>query len=69
MGCPSCQSGHMAEFTSEMMIHFSGIRNIDDPGVLAVPKVMVCLDCGFSQFTAPYIALRALRKGSAAAAA
>jgi hypothetical protein len=34
------------------MIHFSGIRNIDNPGILAFPKVLVCLDCGFSRFTA-----------------
>jgi hypothetical protein len=34
-----------------MMIHFSGLRNIDKPGILAFPKVLVCLECGFSQFT------------------
>jgi hypothetical protein len=34
-----------------MMIHFSGLRNIDNPGILAFPKILVCLDCGFSQFT------------------
>jgi hypothetical protein len=34
-----------------MMIHFSGLRNIDHPGILAFPKVLVCLDCGGSQFT------------------
>jgi len=34
-----------------MIIHFSGLRNIDNPGILAFPKVLVCLDCGFSQFT------------------
>jgi hypothetical protein len=34
-----------------MMIHFSGLGNIDNPGILAFPKVLVCLDCGFSQFT------------------
>jgi hypothetical protein len=60
MYCTSCQSGNQAEFTVEIMIHFSGLRNIDKPGVLAFPKVSVCLDCGFSQFTTPETALTLL---------
>jgi hypothetical protein len=27
----SFQSGHTAEFTPEMLLHFSGIRNVDNP--------------------------------------
>jgi hypothetical protein len=53
MYCASCQSGNEAEFTAEMMIHFSGVRHIAKPGVLVFPKVLVCLDCGFSRFTTP----------------
>jgi hypothetical protein len=34
-----------------MMIHFSGLPNIDNPGVPAFPKIAVCLDCGFSRFS------------------
>lgn len=48
-----------------MMLHFSGIRNIDKPGVWAFPKVLVCLDCGFSRFTTPETELQALGKGVA----
>ena len=51
MSCALCASVNEAEFTAEMMIHFSGLRNIDRPGVLVFPKVLVCLDCGFSRFT------------------
>ncbi len=51
MSCTLCASVNGAEFTTEMMIHFSGLRNIDRPGVLAFPKVSVCLDCGASRFT------------------
>jgi hypothetical protein len=50
MHCVSCASGHQAEFTSEINIHFSGLKHIDEPGVLLFPKLLVCLDCGFSQF-------------------
>jgi hypothetical protein len=34
-----------------MMIHFSGISNIDHPGVPVFPEIWVCFDCGFSRFT------------------
>jgi hypothetical protein len=46
-----CQSVNLAEFTAEMMIHFSGRRNIDHPGIPAFPNVLVCLNCGSSHFT------------------
>ncbi len=51
MSCALCASVNEAEFTAEMMIHFSGLRNIDRPGVLVFQKVAVCFDCGASRFT------------------
>jgi hypothetical protein len=53
MYCALCESSNQAEFTTEIMIHFSGLKSIDKPGVLLFPKVLVCLDCGFSRFTTP----------------
>jgi hypothetical protein len=52
-----------------MMIHFSGIKHVDKPGVLGFPKVSVCMDCGFSGFATPEAELRILRKGIALAVA
>jgi hypothetical protein len=49
--CPKCQSAKQAELTAEMIIHFSGLTNLDKPGVWVFPKLLVCLDCGFSSFT------------------
>jgi hypothetical protein len=69
MSCTVCTSVNEAEFTAEMLIHFSGIRNIDNPGVLAFPKVSICLDCGSSRFTTPEADLRILKNGNAASAA
>jgi hypothetical protein len=53
MYCPHCVSGTQAEFTAEINIHFSGVRNIDRPGMLLFPNLLVCLECGFSRFTTP----------------
>jgi hypothetical protein len=50
-----------------MIIHLSGMQNIDNPGVLAVPRVSVCLDCGFSTFTVPQTGLRVLQEANAKA--
>lgn len=51
MYCPSCTSSRQAEFTAEVNLHFRGIHSLDHPGVLAFPKVVVCLDCGLARFT------------------
>jgi len=53
MHCSLCQSSNQAEFTTEMMIHFRGLRKLTDSAVLVFPKVLVCLNCGFSRFTTP----------------
>ena len=72
MHCTLCQSVSLAEFTAEMMIHFSGLRNIDHPGIPAFPKVLVCLNCGMpefaEEFTIPESELRLLMKRNAAGA-
>jgi hypothetical protein len=52
-----------------MIIHLSHMQNIDNPGVLAVPRVSVCLDCGFSTFTVPETGLLVLQEGNAKALA
>jgi hypothetical protein len=46
-----------------MIIHFSGLKNLDKPGVWVFPKLFVCLDCGFSEFTVPEPELALLASG------
>jgi hypothetical protein len=53
MYCASCASGNQAEFVAEINIHFRGLSNVDKPGVLVFPKLVVCMDCGFSRFKTP----------------
>jgi hypothetical protein len=64
--CLSCKPENQAEFTAEINIHFRGLKNIGNPGVLFLPKVGVCLACGFSQFTTPVPELALLARGIAA---
>jgi hypothetical protein len=51
--CPSCRSNNQAEFPSEMIVHFSGRENRDEPGVWVFSKLSICLDCGFLQSKIP----------------
>jgi hypothetical protein len=53
MSCPSCGSGRQAEFVAEVNLHFRGLKNLDKPGILVFPKVLVCMDCGSAQFSTP----------------
>ena len=71
--CSSCGSEDQTQFNSEIMIHFSGLKHLSNPGVLVFPRLLVCLDCGVSQFTLPErelnhlketIAAKAVRRGS-----
>jgi hypothetical protein len=65
MSCTACTSANQVEFPTEMAIHFPSRKNPGKPDVFVFPKVLLCLDCGFSQFTVPKMELRALRQGTA----
>jgi hypothetical protein len=69
MNCVLCASNNQAELSAEMMIHLRGLKNLDKPGVLLLPKVLVCFDCGFSRFIMPETELQALREGTAPSSA
>jgi hypothetical protein len=50
MGSALCRVDHarrsnQAQFGSEIIIHFSGLKNLDTPTVMVFPKILVCLEC------------------------
>jgi len=51
--CRSCGSSNLTQFGSEIIIHFSGLKNLDKPPVMLFPKILICLDCGVTEFTVP----------------
>jgi hypothetical protein len=62
MACKSCVPGNQAEFSSEICLHFSGLKNIDKTGVFVFPKLLVCLDCGATTFAVRPTELLILRE-------
>jgi hypothetical protein len=49
----SCGSSNRTRFGSEIMIHYSGLKNLDKLPVMVFPRTLVCLDCGVTEFTVP----------------
>jgi hypothetical protein len=66
MICKSCSSENQRRFTSEINIHFPGLKNLDKPPVFVFPKLLVCMDCGFTEFNIPETELRLLGKDTTA---
>jgi hypothetical protein len=66
MPCQLCRSSNEAELGAEVVIHFSGLKNLDKPGVWVFSKLLVCLDCGGSQFKIPERELAAIAKNTLA---
>jgi hypothetical protein len=62
--CKSCQSLHQETFNGELAIHFSGIAGLKKPIVWTFPKLVVCLDCGLTEFSIPERELHVLVDGT-----
>jgi len=69
MSCIYCQSKNQTAFPSEVNIHFPGFSNLTKPSVWAFPELLVCLDCGFTEFRIEETELRLLEEGKAEKAA
>ena len=67
--CRSCQSANKGTFNGEIAIHFPGLEGLDKPIVWVFPKVLVCLDCGFTEFAIPETELRRLGENDPSAVA
>ena len=66
MACKSCGSDNQQKFGAEINIHFPGREAMDKPAVLVFPKLLVCLRCGFTEFTITGTELHRLVEGAAA---
>ena len=53
MFCKSCASGNHRPLNGEVDIHFPGLAGLNKPIVWVFPKLLSCLDCGFTEFVIP----------------
>jgi hypothetical protein len=63
MTCRSCTSDNNLRFSAEINVHFGGWEGLKKPGVLVFPKLLVCMDCGFTEFAIPEKELAGLARG------
>jgi hypothetical protein len=63
MACKQCSLDHQSTFTTELNIHFPGREGLNKPTIWVFPTVVVCLDCGFTEFVVPKNELHALVEG------
>jgi hypothetical protein len=63
--CRSRGSSNQTQLGSEIMIHLCGLKNLDEPPVMMFTKILVCLDCGVTDFTVPKAELDQLGKRGA----
>ena len=61
MSCKSCHSTKQRHFPAEINVHFPGYQNLTTPTVWLFPNLVICLDCGFSEFRIGGTELRQLR--------
>jgi len=47
-----------------MNIHFPGKNNLTKPSVWAFPEIVVCLDCGFTEFHIEDVELGRLKRAT-----
>jgi hypothetical protein len=60
MRCMSCQSLNTSVYPAELNIHHPGMEGLDKPTVWAFPHLLVCRDCGVTQFSLSSNQLREL---------
>ncbi len=53
MACKSCHSDNQILLRAEINIHFPGEIGLNVPGPLVYPELLVCLNCGFTEFSIP----------------
>jgi hypothetical protein len=68
MLCKSCGSVIQRKFKAEMGVRSSELRNLAKPAVWVFPELIVCLDCGATEFTVPKTELRLLAETEVAVA-
>jgi hypothetical protein len=67
MVCKRCDSSNLSTFNGEVAIHFPGLNGLDKPIIFVFPKLVVCLQCGLTEFTVPEKELRLLAQDAPAA--
>lgn len=53
MSCPKCQSNALSVIPAEIRLYRNSPRTLCHPPMTPSPDILVCLDCGWSEFSIP----------------
>jgi hypothetical protein len=53
MVCPKCQSSSLSVIPAEIRLYRNTLRTMSHPPMTPSPDILVCLDCGWSEFSIP----------------
>jgi hypothetical protein len=53
MVCPKCQSSSVSVIPAEVRLYRNTLRTLGHPPMTPSPDVVVCLDCGWGEFSIP----------------
>jgi hypothetical protein len=53
MVCPKCQSESLSLIPAEVRLYRNKLRTMSHPPMSPSPDILVCLDCGWSEFSIP----------------
>jgi len=59
MQCKLCGSENIGRVHSELTIHLREVKN-GEPAISMFPALLICRDCGFTEFVVPEKELRLL---------
>lgn len=63
MACKKCASEKQQYFSGELSVAFLAIEKLKQSPVYVVQKILVCLDCGYTELIVPTAELDQLRQG------
>ncbi len=64
MVCLKCQSTALTLIPAEVRLYRNSLRTLGHPPMTPSPDILVCLDCGWSEFSIPHSWLSAGWLGS-----
>jgi len=53
MVCPKCESTALSMIPAEIRLYRNSPRTMSHPPMTPSPDILVCLDCGWSEFSIP----------------
>ena len=63
MACFACSSENRQNFSGEFIVVFPGLQRLNLHPVYACQKMLVCLDCGYTELVVPEPQLEKLKNG------